>query len=270
MDIPFHIPGTTEPEIVIRRSALGNISVLVGGTPLKARRGRGLTYDIPLPDGTVKELRLAGQWTGLRATVDGVETQVEPRVSRILAALIFLPLALVVIGGLIGAAIGGATSAVNLAISRASMRAPLKFAAMLGTTVLAGVIYLGVAFAVTPIAKLETGQCLNGVRPGAELTASSTRPVDCATAHDNEVVGTVLSPLNGAYPGQQALVDAASPGCTAVFASYVGVAFQASELDMILVTPSDLTWVKGDRLTACVALAANSGKLTGTIKGTGR
>jgi hypothetical protein len=57
MDIPFRIPGTTEPEIIVRRSWLGNIAVLVGGTPLK-RRGRSLTYDIPLPDGSVTELRL--------------------------------------------------------------------------------------------------------------------------------------------------------------------------------------------------------------------
>src|SRR3989442_230384 len=83
--------GTAEPEIIIRRSALGNIAVVVGGAPVKRRRGRDLTYDIPLLDGTVKELRLTGMWTGLKAVVDGVETQLEPRVSRILVALIFLP-----------------------------------------------------------------------------------------------------------------------------------------------------------------------------------
>lgn len=271
MDIPFRIPGTTEPEIIIRRSALGNIAVLVGGAPVKRRRGRDLTYDIPLSDGTVKELRLNGQWTGLKAVVDGVETPLEPRVSRILVALIFLPLALVVIGGLIGGLIGGFASMINLAISRAAMRAPLKFVAMLGATVLAVAIYFGVAFTLAPVAKLETGQCLNGVREGVgDLSATAARGVSCAEAHDNEVVGTVSYPNSGAYPGQQVLVDFAAPGCYSAFATYVGVDFQTSELDMIAVTPSDLTWVKGDRVIACVALAPGGGKLTGSIKGTGR
>lgn len=270
VDIPFRIPGTTEPEIIIRRSALGNIAVLVGGVPVKRRRGRNLTYDIRLSDGTVKELRLNGQWTGLKAVVDGVETPLEPRVSRILVALIFLPLALVVIGGLIGGLIGGAASMVNLAISRAAIRTPLKFAAMLATTILGAAIYFGVALAIVPLPTLETGQCLNGVREGADLSARSTRAVGCDQAHDNEVVGTVRYTGEAAYPGQQALFDYAAPSCYSAFASYVGVDFQTSALEMILVTPTDLTWVRGDREIACVALAPNAGKLTGSIKGTGR
>jgi len=270
VDIPFRIPGTTEPEIVIRRSSLGNIAVLVAGKPVKARRGRGPTYDIALPDGTVKELRLTGQWTGLRAVVDGVETSLEPRVPRILVALIFLPLALVVIGGAIGGAIGVITSGVNVGISRAAMRAPLKFTAMLGATVLAVAIYFGVAFTLAPIATLQTGQCLNGVGAGAEVSATSSRAVSCAQAHDNEVVGTVSYTGSDAYPGQEALVSFAQAPCSTAFAAYVGVDFQSSELDMIAVTPSDLTWVKGDRVIACVALAPNAGRLTGSIKGTGR
>jgi hypothetical protein len=270
VDIPFRIPGTTEPEIIIRRGALGNIAVVVGGAPVKRRRGRDLTYDIPLPDGTIKELRLTGQWTGLKTVVDGVETQLEPRVSRILVALIFLPLALVVIGGLISGVIGGVASMVNLAISRAAMRAPLKFAAMFGAAVLAVAIYVGVAFTLAPLPALATGQCINGVREGADLSPRSTRAVSCDQAHDNEVVGTVRYAGEGAYPGQQALFDYAAPSCSSAFATYVGVDFQTSELEMILVTPTDLTWVKGDREVACVALAANAGKLTGSIMGTRR
>jgi hypothetical protein len=73
VDFPYRIPGTTEPEITIRRSALGNLSVHVDGQQLK-RRGRGMRYDIPLPDGTTTELEVTGQWRGLKAKANGVET----------------------------------------------------------------------------------------------------------------------------------------------------------------------------------------------------
>ena len=71
MDMPFHIPGTTEPAITMRRSALGSISVLVDGQPAKRRKGRTLSFDIPLADGSVTELALTGRWMGLKAVVNG-------------------------------------------------------------------------------------------------------------------------------------------------------------------------------------------------------
>ena len=129
MDFPFRIPGTTEPEITISRSALGNVSVHVNGQQLK-RRGRGLRYDIPLPDGTATELEVTGQWRGLKAKVNGVETALEPPVSPIYVLLIFLPLALVAVGGLIGGLVGVFTSMANMVISRRRLAAPLKLAAM--------------------------------------------------------------------------------------------------------------------------------------------
>ncbi len=67
MNTSFRIPGTTEPEITVRRNALGNIKVLVDGAPARRNRMRNLSYDIPLADGTVTELRLTGQWTNLKA-----------------------------------------------------------------------------------------------------------------------------------------------------------------------------------------------------------
>ncbi len=268
MDIPFLIPGTTDPAIIIRRSRLGNISVLVNGRPVK--RSRGMKYDIPLADGTVTELRLTGQWRGLKATVNGVETPLEPPVSPIFVGLIFLPLLLIVVGGLIGGLIGVVTSGFNLTISRSVMRGPLKLIAMLGTTVLGAAVWFGLALAITPIPVLETGTCVNGIHIGGDLTSSSYRPVNCAPAHDNEVVGSVRYDGKGAYPGGATLLAFAQTPCANAFAAYVGIDFQLSSLEMIIVTPSDLSWVKGDRVIACVALAPDGGRLTGSIRGTAR
>jgi hypothetical protein len=188
----------------------------------------------------------------------------------VFVGLTFLPLLLVIVGGLIGGLFGVLTSSINLAISRRHLSWPLKLAAMLGVTVLGAVLYFVVAFAISPIPTLATGTCLNGVHVGAEVTTGTTRPVDCAVAHENEVVGSVLHPGDGAYPGQQAIFDYSQTPCMDAFAAYVGVDFQASVLEMIVITPTDLTWIKGDRAVACVVLLPNAEKLTGSVRGTAR
>lgn len=269
MDIPFVLPGTTEPAITVRRSMFGNIGVLVNGVPLK-RRGPGLTYDIPLPDGTSTELRLTGQWTGLRAAVNGVETALEPPVSRFVVALVFLPLFLAVIGGAIGAVVGFVTAGVNLTLSRRAISLPLKLAAMLGMTALGAAVAIGIVFAITPIPTLAAGSCLSGVHQGAAITAGSTKPIDCSVVHENEVVGAFEYAGGGGYPGQSVLLAYAQAPCLQAFADYVGIDFQASSLDMIAVTPSDLSWIKGDRTISCVAVDPKGGTLTGSIRDSGR
>ena len=55
--------------------------------------------------------------------------------------------------------------------------------------------------------------------------------------------------------------------CLAAFATYVGIDFQSSALTMIAVTPSDVTWAKGDRQIACVAIGPGGLPMTNTVKG---
>ena len=61
----------------------------------------------------------------------------------------------------------------------------------------------------------------------------------------------------GAYPGQDVLLSFALTPCLEAFETYVGSAFQTSNLDMFIVTPSDQTWVKGHRDFACVVLTVD-------------
>ena len=122
-----------------------------------------------------------------------------------------------------------------------------RVAVILGLTVAAIVLYAGVAIAAltvptTSVPPLQVGTCLDGVHPGAVATSDVTRPVDCATAHDDEIVGVLSYAEPGAYPGQ-ATVDAfANAPCVAAFSGYVGVDFELSTLDMMTVTPSELSW----------------------------
>ena len=273
MDFPFRIPGTTEPEITIRRTALGNVSVLVDGKSLK-RHGPGIRYDIPIPDGTTTELEVAGQWRGLKASVNGVETALEPPVSPIFVALIFLPLGLAILGGAIGGVIGAGAAMANMVISRRRIVGPLKVAAMLLVVAVGLGAYLAVAFVISPVPKLAVGDCLNGrlhdAAAGSELDPSRLRPLSCAVAHEDEVVGVVESTATGAFPGMQTLFDFASAPCLAAFEAYVGATFDVSALDMILITPTDLTWVKGDRAIACVVYRVDGTQLTGSVRGSGQ
>lgn len=270
MGSTFRIPGTSGPDIEVHRSLLGNIKVLVNGVPLKSTSRRRLTYTIPLEDGSTTELQLYGQWRGLKAVVNGAEIPLERQVSLWEAVLMFLPMVLVVVGGLIGGlfAVGG--SAINVRLARLQIPAPVRAASMVGVAALSVALYFGAALAIAPVASLATGVCLNGVREGATVTAASSRAVDCAQPHDNEVVGTARYSPDGAYPGDAALIAFGQKPCVDAFLAYVGIDYQSSVLDMIIVTPSDLTWVKGDRSIACVVIAPGGERLTGSVRGTAR
>jgi hypothetical protein len=267
MDTTFRIPGTLGPEISVRRSWLGSIRALVDGQKAQRRRSRGLTYLIPMSDGSTKELRLTGQWTGLRAIVDGNEIEIERRLRRWEIALTFLPLGLIVLGGLIGALFGSGAAAINARLARSTLRAPIRAVGMILISLVAAALYLGTAFSIAPVPKLTVGSCVNGIHEGVNVTTSTTRSVDCASPHENEVIASVDYSPSGAFPGQSALDAFATAQCPTAFESYVGVSFEQSSLQMIPVTPSDLTWAKGDRSVTCVVLTTDGSKLTGSVKG---
>jgi len=89
-------------------------------------------------------------------------------------------------------------------------------------------------------------------------------------AHENEVVGLVTYTGADAYPGMQAFLDFANAPCLEAFESYVGISFELSDLDMIVLTPTDATWIKGHRTIACVVYTLDGSTLTGSIRGTAR
>lgn len=269
MDLPFRIPGSSGPDIVVHRSMFGGLQVRVDGVPVKGRRG---VYPIQLPDGTTKELRLTGQWTGMKAVVDGIETPLEPPIPPYLLIPIFLPLGLVVVGGLIGGAFGGLGVAINTGVARLSLPTAGKVIAMLGVTVLAAALYFvtAVAFrgAIAPSATLDVGSCVNGVAEGQVIT-NSLDPVPCTTPHDNEIVGSATHPDAPSYPGQAALETFAAAPCITAFNTYVGGDFDTSSLSMLPIVPTEATWAKGDRTITCVVLSHDGTKLTSSVKGSG-
>jgi hypothetical protein len=144
----FRIPGTTGPEIVVRRSLLGDIKVFADGIPIKKSSRRGLTWQLPLLDGTTTQLTLTGQWTGLRAIVNGAQLPLERPLARWEVALTFLPLLLVIAGGVVGAVFAIAALAINTSLVRRSISPSIKAVAMVAVTVVAVILWFLAASAI--------------------------------------------------------------------------------------------------------------------------
>lgn len=270
MDTSFRIPGTLRPDISVTRSILGSIRVRVDGQKAQRRGWWRPTYLIPMADGSTKELLLTGQWIGLKAIVNGDEIAIERKLRPWEIALTFLPFGLVVLGGLIGWLFGAVAWAINVRLARSKFRGPIRAAGMILVSLVAAALFLATAVAIVPVPTLTVGSCVNGIDEGAPVTAATTRSVDCANPHDNEVVASVDYAPNGAFPGQAALDAFAITHCPPAFESYVGISYEQSSLGILPVMPTDLTWAKGDRSIVCVVLTMDGSKLTGSVKGSRR
>jgi hypothetical protein len=144
VDYPYRIPGTTGPDIVIRLGLMGT-TVRANGVAL---RGRGVfrrSYAVPMQDGSERQLQLTTNGIGLRARVDASDTPIGPQSSPVDTLIAFLPIGLVVTGGLLGGAIGGVAVGLNMAVARGTQTMPVRILTMLGTTVAAVVVWWIVA-----------------------------------------------------------------------------------------------------------------------------
>ena len=128
----------------------------------------------------------------------------------------------------------------------------------------------------------EAGQCFD-VRiatSGASVALNSNATprnddqlillLDCAIPHQYEVAGIVEVPRPGAYPGDEELVTQAQRLCPAVFATHVGQSYERSALEMGWLLPTAEEWGRGKRTVACLVTDPAAGRLTGSVKGSGR
>lgn len=112
---------------------------------------------------------------------------------------------------------------------------------------------------------LFVGECLDGLASGVIADDSF---VDCAGPHTYEVYST-FAVADGAFPGDDALGNAAFEGCDAEFESFVGVPYGDSTLDWEYVGPTEQTWSDGDRSISCI-LYDPAGEVTGSLEGSAR
>jgi Septum formation len=94
--------------------------------------------------------------------------------------------------------------------------------------------------------------------------------VDCAEPHDNEVYAAFDAPGSD-YPGSEELLGLANAGCLARFTSFVGVAFDVSDLGATFLAPTEQSWKsRHDHEVICYLFDAGGSKLRGSMRGVDR
>ena len=276
----IRLPGTDGPDIVIERGALSKPRVRIDGRELPRTPGSKDAYALVTADGTTRSFSLKSDRNGLRVIADdGSEFALDPPRPLWETVLAFLPVGLVAIGGLIGGAFGGAAAAGNIAISRSDLRTPVRIAAMVALSAAAVVawfvISITLATGLFPIPTYAAGQCVDGIEAGAvdTIDAASIRETACTEPHGGEVIGVHALPATAAgatFPGISTIENEAADRCPTLFASYVGIDFEISRLEMFYLYPSEETWGRGDREIACIATGPAGEQLTGSVAGTAR
>lgn len=115
---------------------------------------------------------------------------------------------------------------------------------------------------------LQVGDCFNDEAVATEVV-TQVPVVPCSEPHDNEVFFE-FSMTDAVFPGNEQAVAAGGLRCVDEFATYVGVAYADSELDLFPITPTADSWSNGDRVVYCALYAVDLSKLTGTMRGANR
>jgi len=110
----------------------------------------------------------------------------------------------------------------------------------------------------TPLTDLAVGDCYDQAGQGVVLV------LDCADPHSFEVFASLLVDAPE-YP-TDTLETTATDRCRTAFGSFIGLEYDASELSLRYVAPSDTTWEQGDREVLCI-VADPAGRTTGSLAG---
>jgi hypothetical protein len=116
------------------------------------------------------------------------------------------------------------------------------------------------------VASLEVGECFTG-----EATDLST--VDCGQPHNGELYFLAAPPdPAGAYPGVEVLRNEVGQACITALADYFGAGAEVAAergIEVQPLAPSEDQWDDGTTDVHCVAVPAEGGTASGSIKGRG-
>ncbi|NCT90355.1 hypothetical protein GXB85_05225 [Cellulomonas sp. APG4] len=111
---------------------------------------------------------------------------------------------------------------------------------------------------------IKVGDCMDSSTLADEV--ESVPAIPCGEPHDTEVYAAMEFP-EGDYPAD--LEDQADEFCYGEFSTFVGMAYEDSELDYTLLYPQEEGWTAlDDREVTCLLLSAEP--VTGTLKGAAR
>jgi hypothetical protein len=112
----------------------------------------------------------------------------------------------------------------------------------------------------------KIGDCINDLGEGS--TIEKARGVPCSEPHEAEVYAeTFITDSSESRPAN--FNDNADEYCLAQFPRFVGISYDSSKLDATYLTPSEESWLEGDREITCL-IYDPEGPVTGSLQGTQR
>lgn len=119
---------------------------------------------------------------------------------------------------------------------------------------------------ITDVFQIKVGDCLNDASlSDGEITTVPTVP--CSEPHDSEAYHAFNMP-DGAFPGNEAIDQAALEGCDPAYADFVGIATAESQYDWAYYFPTQASWGEGDREILCIAYDPSGAQMTGSLENT--
>jgi hypothetical protein len=116
--------------------------------------------------------------------------------------------------------------------------------------------------------ELRVGDCFDLKDPeAAEIDEVEAKP--CTQAHQYELFHAADMP-SGDYPSDAAVNTFVDQVCIPAFASYVGMEFESSVLELAFVSPTSEAWDDGDHSVQCAVHDRNDAELTTSLKGAAR
>lgn len=136
---------------------------------------------------------------------------------------------------------------------------------IIGIVVLAVIVIAGISWVASGNVNakdVKVGACFTA---SADETISTIKTVNCSKTHDSEVFWTQNVSADS-YPSDDQWDSFAQQYCGPAFASYDGIDYNDSSLDINYYVPDSSSWDQGDRELVCFATDPNGG-LTASIKG---
>lgn len=116
--------------------------------------------------------------------------------------------------------------------------------------------------------ELRVGDCFDLKDATAEYIGDvDAKP--CADPHAYEVF-LVQDMPGGDFPSETTFDSYVADACLPAFATFIGLAYEQSELEIFYLVPSEDSWSEGDRAVMCAVYHPRIALLTGSVKGTGR
>lgn len=113
---------------------------------------------------------------------------------------------------------------------------------------------------------VAVGDCFNDVSADE---ISEVPVVPCDQPHDYEAY-SAFDITDDSYPGDDAVTQQATDGCTPAFAAFNGVGYEESTLYLGYLLPTEDSWTaQGDREVLCYIYEENV-QTTGTLQGAAR